>query len=73
MLVISVPYRYSLGFPNCLIVTAPHDLVFRGSDYVSYQGWKTERVVEEYHDGRIILVNQHDPKSHVKKVRYSAT
>ena len=45
----------------------------RGTDYVAYQGWKTERVVEEYHDGRIILVNQHDPKSHVKKVRYSAT
>jgi len=34
----------------------------------SFSGWKTERVVEEYHDGRIILVNQHDPKSHVKKM-----
>merc|ERR1712099_121755 len=34
----------------------------------SFTGWKSERVVEEYHDGRIILVNQNDPKSHVRKM-----
>jgi len=34
----------------------------------SFSGWKTERVVEEYHDGRIILVTPNDPKSHLKKM-----
>lgn len=36
---------------------------------VSFQGWKRERVVGEYFDGRIIVVYPSDPKHHLKKVQ----
>lgn len=36
---------------------------------VSFQGWKKERVVAEYFDGRVIVVYPTDPKHHLKKVQ----
>lgn len=36
---------------------------------VSFHGWKKERVVAEYFDGRVIMVYPSDPKHHLKKVQ----
>ncbi|CAB4030578.1 Hypothetical predicted protein, partial [Paramuricea clavata] len=33
-----------------------------------FKGWKTERVVEHFDDGRVIVVLPQDPPSHLKKV-----
>ena len=32
------------------------------------QGWKNERVVRQFHDGRIVVILPTDPKHHLKKV-----
>ena len=37
--------------------------------HVCPQGWKNERVVRQFHDGRIIVILRTDPKHHLKKVR----
>lgn len=36
---------------------------------VHFQGWKTERVVEQFDDGRVIVVLPNDHFTHQKKVR----
>ncbi|XP_028412296.1 N-acetyltransferase ESCO2-like [Dendronephthya gigantea] len=33
-----------------------------------FKGWKTERVVEHFEDGRVIVILPQDPQSHLKKV-----
>lgn len=35
-----------------------------------FQGWKKERILGEYPDGKIILVLPDDPKYALKKVQY---
>lgn len=37
------------------------------------QGWKNEKVVEEFHDGRIIVINHDDNAVHLKKVQKMIT
>ncbi|XP_071807579.1 uncharacterized protein [Asterias amurensis] len=35
---------------------------------IKFQGWKNERMLREFYDGRIIMVLYDDPKYHIKKV-----
>ena len=59
-------FVHLLNSPTCF--RAYKSFVNKLLRLATLQGWKTERVVEEYHDGRIILVQPNDPKSHLKKM-----
>ncbi|XP_062506239.1 N-acetyltransferase ESCO2-like [Corticium candelabrum] len=41
----------------------------RFTEGIRFPGWRNERVVNEYPDGRIIMILPTDPKSHQNKVR----
>lgn len=42
-----------------------HQTLMKG---ISFQGWKKERIIERYPEGRIIVVLPSDPKQHQKKI-----
>ena len=43
-----------------------HKQFFAG---VAFQGWRKERVVAEYSDGRVVVIYPSDPKHHLKKAQ----
>lgn len=54
--------------PRILEFSNPGLLLMGFWDVPSWQGWKQERVVAEFWDGKIVLILPGDPKYAVRKV-----
>ena len=61
---------------SCELWVVSCELLARSCSFFSllcFQGWKKERVVAEFWDGKILLVMPDDPKYAVKKVQDGVT